>query len=102
MTTFKSMEQRLENDTQKNNELTNEIASLKNIIQKMHKSRQSGGFKGWTDYILHVCRDGQQRTAIEIFNEIELMDHRPWPPFGESPKKTCNANCGNLFRKQQH
>ena len=57
--------------------------------------------KVWNDYILHVCKDGEQRTVREIFNEIDKMKTKPWPPEAKTPSSTCSATCGALFTKNK-
>ena len=55
--------------------------------------------KGWTDYILYVCRDGHKRTANEIYNIIELMETHPWSPLAKTPMATCNRSCNDLYER---
>ena len=52
----------------------------------------------FNDYILHVCKDGKQRTVREIFDEINMMDKKPWSSISKTPCNTCNAACGKLFQ----
>ena len=52
----------------------------------------------FNDYILHVCKDGKQRTVIEIFDEINMMDTKPWSSVSKTPCSTCSATCGKLLK----
>lgn len=52
----------------------------------------------FNDYILHVCKDGKQRTVREIFDEINMMDTKPWSSVSKTPCNTCSATCGKLFQ----
>ena len=76
--------------------LEKENASLKKEL-----GREENELKTWKDYILHICRDGQLRTAREIFNVINNMDKKPFPPEAKTPASTCSANCGTLFTKNK-
>ena len=53
--------------------------------------------KSFNDYILYVCNDGKQRTVREIFDEINMMDTKPWSTEAKTPCSTCSAVCGKLF-----
>ncbi len=75
-----------------------DIVKKENESLKKEVGRGSSLLKSWNDYILHVCRDGQQRTTREIFNAIELMDIRPWSSDAKTPEATCSARCGDLFK----
>ena len=76
---------------------------LKKVIETLKKElgRDKLTLNGWNDYILHVCKDGQQRTVREIFNSIELMDTRPWLPNAKTPCTTCSSACGELFKQNK-
>ena len=54
--------------------------------------------KTFNDYILQVCKDGKQRTVREIFDEINMMDTKPWSSVSKTPCSTCSATCGKLFQ----
>ena len=79
---------------QENEQLKKEIVALKKEL-----GRGDPELKTWNDYILYVLRDGKQRTAKEIFNIINGMDQKPFPPEAKTPVKTCGSICGTLFTK---
>ena len=73
-----------------NDGLRKELAKLKEPDTKVLKT--------WNDYILHICKDGNQRTTREIFDEIRSMDSQPWSPEAKTPEATCSSVCGQLFK----
>ena len=73
--------------------LTKENISLQRKLQKEDIS----SLETWNDFILHVCKDGKQRTVREIYNELLKMDKKPWSNTAKTPKETCSATCGKLF-----
>ena len=56
-------------------------------------------FQKFSDYILHVCKDGEQRTVRDIFDEINKMTVKPWSDDAKTPCNTCNATCAKLFNE---
>ena len=56
-------------------------------------------FQKFSDYILHVCKDGEQRTVRDIFDEINKMNVKPWSDDAKTPCNTCNATCAKLFKE---
>ena len=81
--TFRSMRRNCEAYKKKDMELiraNQEIESLKQEIKKLtiELNRKNSNLITWTDYILYVCRDGEQRTSKEIFNEIKLKELQPF------------------------
>ena len=78
-----------------------EIDMLKNkLLEKEEEIRklQPVRTKTFNDYILLVCKDGKQRTVREIFDEINMMDTKPWSSVSKTPCSTCSAACGKLFQ----
>jgi len=103
---FRSMRRNCEAYKKKDMELiraNQEIESLKQEIKKLtiELNRKNSNLITWTDYILYVCRDGEQRTSKEIFNEIKSMDTHPYTDNAKTPDSTCNSKCGNLFKKDK-
>ena len=79
-----------------------QITQLQQEVTKLQTKQSTvipNKLNTWNEYILYVCRDGKQRTAREIFNEIEEMDEKPWSKEAATPSATCSANCGTLFSK---
>lgn len=74
-----------------------EINRLKKELEKIRKLKPVTP-KTFNDYILHVCKDGKQRTVREIFDEINMMDTKPWSSVSKTPCSTCSAACGKLFQ----
>ena len=58
-------------------------------------------FQKFSDYILHVCKDGEQRTVRAIFDEIDKMNVKPWSEDAKTPCNTCNAACARLFKENK-
>ena len=81
---------------QENEQLKKEIVALKKEL-----GRGDPELKTWNDYILYVLRDGKQKTTKEIFNVINEMNKKPFPPEAKTPASTCNATCGTLFAKNK-
>ena len=79
-----------------NEQLKKEIVSLKKEL-----GRGDPELKTWNDYILYVLRDGKQKTTKEIFNVINEMNKKPFPPEAKTPASTCSATCGTLFTKNK-
>ena len=100
---YKKVSVELQKLKQKCESLQKELDTVKKENESLKKEvgRGSSLLKSWNDYILHVCRDGQQRTAREIFNVIELMDIRPWTHDAKTPEATCSARCGDLFNRNK-
>ena len=69
----------------------------KELLEKEENSNQLES-KHLLDYILHVCKDEKQRTVREIFDEINMMDTKPWSSAFKTPCSTCSATCGKLFQ----
>ncbi len=82
---------------EKNQQLTEEIESLKK--DKDIKPIINPDKPKWNECILSVCKDGKQRTAREIFNEIDKLEIKPWSDSAKTPDQTCSAACGHLFFK---
>ena len=82
-------------------QLENEQLRKENVDLKKELGRDKPTLKGWNDYILHVCKDGQQRSVREIFDEIDKMDTKPWDPNAKTPCSTCSRTCGELFTKNK-
>ena len=87
-----------------------EIEKLHKIIDNLTKEnkelkkelgRGDPELKTWNDYILYVLRDGKQKTSKEIFNEINKMNEKPFPPEAKTPSSTCSTTCGTLFAKNK-
>ena len=104
--TFRSMRRNCESYKKK----CQEVEQLHKVIDNLEKDnaslkkelgREGTELKTWNDYILHICRDGQLRTAREIFNVINKMDKKPFTPEAKTPATTCSANCGTLFTKNK-
>ena len=72
----------------------------KKLLEKEEEIRklQPVRAKTFNDYILQVCKDGKQRTVREIFDEINMMDTKPWSSVSKTPCSTCSAACGKLFQ----
>ena len=101
---FRSMRRNCEayKKTKKDNEkLKLEIETLRKeneFLKEQLKHHQITELKTWNDYILHVCKDGQQRTARGIFNIIDQMKQKPWTAEAKTPCATCRSICGELFK----
>ena len=104
--TFRSMRHNCEAYKKK----CQEVEQLHKVIDNLEKENASlkkelgiegNELKTWNDYIIHICRDGQQRTAREIFNIIDKMDKKPFPPEAKTPASTCGSICGTLFTKNK-
>lgn len=87
-----------------------EIEKLYKIIDDLTKEnkelkkelgRDDVELKTWNDYILYVLRDGKQKTSKEIFNVINEMNMKPFPPDAKTPASTCGSICGTLFKKNK-
>ena len=100
---YKKVSVELQKLKQKCESLQKELDTVKKENESLKKEvgRGYSVLKSWNDYILHVCRDGQQRTAREIFNAIELMDIRPWSSDAKTPYSTCGSTCLDLFNKNK-
>lgn len=103
---FRSMRQNCEAYKKK----CQEIEKLHKIIDDLTKEnkelkkeldRDDVELKTWNDYILYVLRDGKQKTSKEIFNVINEMNKKPFPPEAKTPSSTCSATCGTLFAKNK-
>ena len=74
----------------------------KELLEKEEEIRElksgPGTPKTFNDYILLVCKDGKQRTVREIFDEINMMDTKPWSSVSKTPCSSCSAACGKLFQ----
>ena len=79
------------------NRLKKELLEKEEEIRKL-KPVTLNTPKSFNDYILHVCKDGKQRTVREIFDEINMMDKKPWSSISKTPCNTCSAACGKLFQ----
>lgn len=78
------------------NRLKKELLEKEEEIRKLKSEPVTP--KTFNDYILHVCKDGKQRTVREIFDEINMMDTKPWSSVSKTPCNTCSAACGKLFQ----
>lgn len=78
------------------NRLKKELLEKEEEIRKLKSGPDTP--KTFNDYILHVCKDGKQRTVREIFDEINMMDTKPWSSISKTPCNTCSAACGKLFQ----
>ena len=76
------------------NRLKKELLEKEEEIRKLQPVRA----KTFNDYILQVCKDGNQRTVREIFDEINMMDTKPWSSVSKTPCSSCSATCGKLFQ----
>ena len=76
------------------NRLKKELLEKEEEIRKLQPVR----VKTFNDYILQVCKDGKQRTVREIFDEINMMDTKPWSSVSKTPCSSCSAACGKLFQ----
>ena len=103
---FRSMRRNCESYKKK----CQEIEKLHKIIDNLTKEnkelkkelgRDDTELKTWNDYILYVLRDGKQKTTKEIFNVINEMNKKPFPPEAKTPASTCSATCGTLFAKNK-
>ena len=103
---FRSMRRNCESYKKK----CQEIEKLHKIIDNLTKEnkelkkelgRDDPELKTWNDYILYVLRDGKQKTSKDIFNIINEMNKKPFPPEAKTPASTCNATCGTLFAKNK-
>jgi hypothetical protein len=82
--------------------LKKEIEILKNELKKLDlvkKENDGDKLSSWSDYILHICKDGDLRTVKEIFNKIDKMDEKPWSEEAKTPESSCNERCGTLYKK---
>ena len=82
--------------------LKKEIEILKNELKKLDlvkKENDGDKLSSWSDYILHICKDGDLRTVKEIFNKIDKMDEKPWSEEAKTPESSCNERCGALYKK---
>tara|TARA_B110000503_G_C6801830_1_gene271445 strand:- start:72 stop:446 length:375 start_codon:yes stop_codon:yes gene_type:complete len=82
--------------------LKKEIEILKNELKKLalvKKENDGDKLSSWSDYILHICKDGDLRTVKEIFNKIDKMDEKPWSEEAKTPESSCNERCGALYKK---
>jgi hypothetical protein len=100
---FRSMRRNCEAYKKKDIELQKLKKENKQLKKENEQLKKELGFnlKTWNDYILYVGRDGKQRTSREIFNEIELMETKPWASDAKTPESTCSATCGTLFSKNK-
>lgn len=73
-----------------------EISKLQDLLNITHGEKP---FQKFSDYILHVCKDGEQRTVRDIFDEINKMTLKPWSDDAKTPCNTCNATCAKLFNE---
>jgi len=78
------------------NRLKKELLEKEEEIRKLKSGPDT--LNTFNDYILHVCKDGKQRTVREIFDEINMMDTKPWSSVSKTPCNTCSAACGKLFQ----
>lgn len=78
------------------NRLKKELLEKEEEIRKLKSAPDT--LNTFNDYILHVCKDGKQRTVREIFDEINMMDTKPWSSVSKTPCNTCSAACGKLFQ----
>jgi len=83
---------------EKNKELSEEINDLKKDTGE--KSIINPDKPKWNECILSVCKDGEQRTSREIFNEINNFKIKPWSDSAKTPDQTCSAACGHLFQRK--
>ena len=79
-------------------EKNEEIKKLKEIYNIPPEKNQ---LKTLNDHILHVCKDGEQRTVKEIFDQINNMEIKPWSKEAKTPCSSCSAACGKLFKNDK-
>tara|TARA_B100001750_G_C15318716_1_gene501074 strand:- start:269 stop:643 length:375 start_codon:yes stop_codon:yes gene_type:complete len=85
--------EKLKSELKKKNEEIKQLQDLLNIVPGEKP------FQTLNDYILHVCKDGGQRTVRSIFDEIDKMNVKPWSNDAKTPCNTCNAACSRLFKE---
>ena len=83
--------ERLKTELAKRNKEIKQLQDLLNITPGEKP------FQTLNDYILHVCKDGIQRTVREIYEIIDDMNIKPWSHDAKTPCNTCNAKCAKLF-----
>ena len=84
---------RLKTELEKRNKEIKQLQDLLNITPGEKP------FQTLNDYILHVCKDGIQRTVREIYEIIDEMNIKPWSHDAKTPCNTCNAKCAKLFNE---
>lgn len=84
---------------EKNEELQKKDEKIKQLQDLLNITPGEKPFQTLGDYILHVCKDGEQRTVRDIFDEIDKMDVKPWSDDAKTPCNTCNAACARLFKE---
>tara|TARA_Y100001935_G_C17178614_1_gene443949 strand:+ start:89 stop:460 length:372 start_codon:yes stop_codon:yes gene_type:complete len=82
-------------------ELQEKNKEIKQLQDLLNITPGEKPFQTLNDYILHVCKDGEQRTVREIFDIIDKMNVKPWSEDAKTPCNTCNAACARLFKESK-
>ena len=83
----------------KNEEIEAKNEEIKQLQDLLNITPGEKPFQTFSDYILHVCKDGEQRSVRDIFDEINKMTVKPWSDDAKTPCNTCNATCAKLFKE---
>ncbi len=92
--------ERLKTELEKRNkEIKQRNKEIKQLQDILNITPGEKVFQTLNDYILHVCKDGIQRTVREIYDIIDEMSIKPWSHDAKTPCNTCNAKCAKLFNE---